>query len=288
MTKNQLCGSFKEKLNKQDADMFKLISIGFLIILLTSCVKEKEFSNNNLNSTLWIQTAAEYKANSIQVYQSAMFRLTDLINDKNHTATFEQKEGFEQLPPAIILDVDETVLDNSPYQGKLVKENKKFSADTWNHWVSLKQAKAIPGVVNFLNKAQEMGVTIFYITNRRCTPVDTNPCPQDTETFENLQSVGIKNVSPGNVLLLGEHDDWGRDKTSRREFVAQNYRIIMLFGDNLGDFLADTTETPQERANLINQNIERWGNYWFMLANPTYGGWQGVLDDPKENSLKTY
>ena len=85
-----------------------------------------------------------------------------------------------------------------------------------------------------------------------------------------------------NVLLLGEKDGWGRDKTSRREFVAANYRVIMLFGDNLGDFIADTAENQKERSDLISQNLEHWGNSWFMLANPTYGGWQSDLDDPKE------
>jgi len=270
--------------------MLKQISLGLIIILFVSCTKqeEKKFSNNNLNSTLWMQTAAEYEANSIQVYQSAALKLNNLINDKSHTAILEQKEGFEMLPPAIILDVDETVLDNSPYQAKLVIENKSFSRDSWNHWVSLKQAKAVPGVVDFLNKAQEMEVTIFYVTNRRCTALENDPCPQDKQTFENLQSVGINNVSLENVLLRGEQQDWSRDKTSRRQYVAGSYRVIMLFGDNLGDFLADGAETQQDRAGLIKQNLERWGNSWYMLANPTYGGWQSILDDPKEANLTIY
>lgn len=272
--------------------MNKNIVSGLILVLLLSCVKKEnvQTTHDNLNSTLWMQTAAEYTANSIQTYQTAASRLKVLINDKNHTALLEQKDGFEKLPPAIILDVDETVLDNSPYEGMLIKENKEFSSDTWNHWISLKQAEAIPGVVDFLNTAQDMGVTIFYVTNRKCSADSNAPdlCPQDGQTFENLQKAGIKNVTVDNVLLKNEHENWTSDKTSRREYVAENYRVIMLFGDNLGDFLADTSKSVTERENLIYQNKERWGNSWFMLANPTYGGWQSVLDDPKENNLKSF
>jgi 5'-nucleotidase (lipoprotein e(P4) family) len=268
----------------------KNMSVFLFVVFLSACIKQQqtEFSNNNLYSTLWMQTAAEYIANSVMTYQAAAALLPELISDKNNSALLEQKEGFQELPPAIILDVDETVLDNSPYEGKLIMENKEFASDTWNYWLSLKQAKAIPGVVDFLNKAQDMGVTIFYVTNRRCTPLDNEPCPQDQQTFENLQNVGINNVSRENVLLRDEQQDWDRDKTSRREYVAEKYRVIMLFGDNLADFLADTAKTQQERAELINQNMQRWGNSWFMLANPSYGGWQSVLKNPLESNIATY
>ena len=260
------------------------------MLSMMACVKqqEKEFSNNNLYSTLWMQSAAEYKANSIQVYQAAAANLADLISNKNHTALTEQKDGYQELPPAIILDVDETVLDNSAYEAKLVMENKSYARDTWNHWISLKQAGAIPGVVNFLNKAQQLGVTIFYVTNRRCTPQEDQPCPQDRQTFENLQNVGINNVSIDNVMLRDEQEEWTGDKTSRRTYVAEKCRVIMLFGDNLGDFIADTVKTSKERMDLINQHLENWGNSWFMLANPSYGGWQSVLEKPVESNLETY
>ena len=268
----------------------KKISLLLLPLLLLGCIKqpEKEFANNNLNSMLWMQTAAEYKANSIMIYQAATEKLENFINDKKHSALLEQQDGYEQLPPAIILDVDETVLDNSPYDAMLVKEDKIFSNDTWNNWISLKQAKAIPGVVNFLNTAQQKGVTIFYVTNRKCAAVENDPCPQDMQTFENLQNSGIENVLQENVMLRDEQEGWGRDKTSRRGYVAENYRVIMLFGDNLGDFLADTATTIETRAALINNNLQHWGYDWFMLANPAYGGWENVLKKPGEDNLEVY
>jgi len=235
-----------------------------------------------------MQSAAEYKANSITIYQAATDKLDGFINDKKHTALIEQQEGFEQLPPAIILDVDETVLDNSPYDAMLVKENKTFSNETWNYWLSLKQAKAVPGAVNFLNTAQQKGVTIFYVTNRKCAPVSDDPCPQDGQTFENLQNIGIENVLAENVMLRNEQDDWGRDKTSRRAFVAEKYRVIMLFGDNLGDFVADTVKTQEARSVLTEDNLKHWGHDWFMLANPAYGSWENVLEKPREVNLITY
>lgn len=270
--------------------MYKTLTWLVLAITLFSCTKKvnNPKTDNSLNATLWMQTAAEYKANSVQIYQIAEAGLTDLVNDKHFTAIDQQKEGYEDLPPAIILDVDETVLDNSHYQAMLIKKHKKYEKQSWNHWISLMQAGAVPGAVEFLNKAQDMGVTIFYVTNRRCEADSSGPCPQDKQTFENLQKVGIHDVISENVLLRDEQENWGKDKSSRRGYIAQNYRVIMLFGDNLGDFLDITNKNRQDRDNLVYQNKERWGKSWFMLANPEYGSWHDVLSKPVENNLNSY
>jgi acid phosphatase len=36
------------------------------------------------------------------------------------------------LPPALIVDIDETMLDNSPYQARLVRDGKSFDDASWN------------------------------------------------------------------------------------------------------------------------------------------------------------
>lgn len=272
--------------------MRRFVLLFLLLILSQSCIKEPDnsFTNNNLNSALWMQTAAEYQANTIQIYQVAVALLDGLIADKNHTALPEQIENYQQLPPAIILDIDETVLDNMPYDAKLILENRHYSSDDWNQWVSLEQATAVPGAVEFLNNAQEKGVAIFYISNRKCAPEEgsDNPCPQEEQTFKNLQNIGINNVSMENILLQNKQESWVKDKTSRRTFVAQKYRVIMLFGDNLADFVSDTAKTQKQRESLVLKYSEKWGTCWFMLANPVYGNWQGVLAKPIESNLKIY
>ena len=272
--------------------MNKFLIFVVIIIFTQNCIKEADnrLTHNNLNSTLWMQTAAEYVANSLQTYQTAAERLDSLINDKNHTALIEQKDNYQKLPPAIILDVDETVLDNSPYDAKLILDNKKHTSAEWNRWVSLEQAEAVPGAVKFLNKAQDMGITIFFVTNRKCVPDDNveNPCPQDEQTFKNLQKVGIQNVKIENVLLQNEQETWKKDKTSRREYVAQNYRVIMLFGDNLADFVSDTAKSFKQRESHVLKYSDKWGTCWFMLANPMYGNWHDALIKPVEDNFSSY
>ncbi|MCB0282203.1 MAG: acid phosphatase [Calditrichae bacterium] len=260
-----------------------------LIFMLGSCASSM---NDNLNSTLWMQTAAEYQASTMQTYNTALANVSRALNDKSWTAALEQTGEVSELPPAIILDVDETVLDNSAYEAKMIKEHGTFTPQSWDNWVHLQKAGAVPGAVDFINKVQEMGVTAILLTNRACEKRQNSnaPCPQEDDTIENLKKAGIKNVSAETVLLKNEKDDWTSEKKSRRTFLAQKYRIIMLFGDDLGDFLADVKKniTPQQRAALVEQYAQNWGTKWFVLPNPTYGSWYNVLQAPREQYLQDY
>lgn len=261
----------------------------FLIITLSGCATSV---HDNLNSTLWMQTAAEYQANALQTYNNSLANIARALSDKSWTAATEQNGEFSELPPAIILDVDETVLDNSAYEAKMIKEHGTFSPQSWDEWVHLQKAGSVPGAVDFINKVQEMGVTVILLTNRACEKRQNSddPCPQEEDTIENLKKAGIKEVSKETVLLKNEKDDWTSEKKSRRAFLAQKYRIIMLFGDDLGDFLADVKKniTPQQRADLVNKYAQYWGSKWYVLPNPTYGSWYNVLQAPKEQYLKGY
>ena len=248
--------------------------------------------NSNLNSTLWMQTAAEYQANSIQTYHAALANIPRALNDKSWTAALEQSTDFESLPPAVVFDVDETVLDNSAYEAHLLKTNTTYSSESWNQWISMKAANAVPGAVDFINKIQEMGITPIYITNRACLSSATadNTCQQEYDTIENLKKVGINNVSKENLLLKNEQKGWTSEKKSRREYLASRYRIIMLFGDDLGDFLPDAKSniTCAQRSELVNTHVDKWGTKWFVLSNPTYGSWYNILNNPKEQYLRGY
>jgi len=131
-------------------------------------------------------------------------------------------------------------------------------------------AKPLPGAVEFLRYAASRGVTIFYVTNRDSA--------SEAATRENLIKDDFA-MTPGidNVLLVGEHG-WNSEKAGRRMFVAEHYRIVMLMGDDLGDFIAGVRDSTDEgRVAAAQAHRERWGKQWIILPNPTYGGWESAL-----------
>ncbi len=243
-------------------------------------IKETQSSNNNLNSTLWLQNSAEFKASALQTYNTATKQLPAILADTQMSAALEGTTDYADLPAAIILDVDETILDNSPYQAQLIKNNKDFELSTWDEWVAFRSAKAIPGAVDFINAALQLNIRIIYLTNRECLQRSTaDLCPQKMDTLVNLKNVGITQVSIDDLMLKNEQADWTSEKQSRRVALAEDYRVLMLFGDDLGDFLPDVKNdiTHQQRSELVQKYQQRWGHTWYVFGNPTYGSWQRVL-----------
>ena len=117
-------------------------------------------ADDNLNAVLWVQRSAEYRAVTQTIYRAAADKLDVALvpGERGNAAT--------GLPPAVIMDVDETVLDNSPYQARLVRDGKEFDDLTWDAWVAEKKAKPLPGVVDFAKAATAKGVTLLYLSNR--------------------------------------------------------------------------------------------------------------------------
>jgi 5'-nucleotidase (lipoprotein e(P4) family) len=265
--------------------------LGVLLVeIIFSCASS---ANNSLNATLWMQIASEYRAQTLQTYTIATQVLRRALEDKQWTAAIEQEGDYAHLRPAVILDIDETVLDNSPYQGQLLLDNSEHNEEAWDRWVERAEAKAIPGAKAFLAYVKSLGVTIIYISNRRCKMRPDNPdhCPQEADTIKNLTKVGFPAIESTDVILLqNERYEWGPDKQSRREQVYKKYRVLMLFGDDLGDFLPKVREnsTPEVRHSLIKKYKSHWGVKWFMLPNPVYGSWYSILSEPKMNYIKGY
>ena len=270
-------------------NVYRSIFAGVFLLFTTGCAST---ANNNFNSLLWMQSSSEYQANTIQAYNSALKHIDAALGDTSWTAAKEQTPGCSKLPPAVVMDIDETVLDNSRYMGKVVLENGQWSAETWDEWVALKEATAIPGAVAFINAMKKKNVTVVFISNRECGKRDGSPsgCIQEPDTIENLAMVGVADVLPEQVLLKGEKDGWTSEKKSRREEIAKKYRIVMLFGDDLGDFLPDVKKniSPAERERLVEENRANWGKKWFILPNPTYGSWMSTLPEPKVESVRGY
>jgi 5'-nucleotidase (lipoprotein e(P4) family) len=241
-----------------------------------------------LNATLWMQNAPEYRAGAEQVYRLATERIA---NPGPGSAALEQAqmapELLARLPTAVVLDLDETVLDNSVYQARLIRNGATYSTATWGEWVMAGQAGAIPGAREFIAAARRLGHAVFYVSNRDCTvPAATpaDPCPAKTATLRNLLALGIEPaIAPERVLLRGEKPEWA-SKTQRRAFIGASYRIIAMVGDDLGDFInVRVFAGDRERLDW------RFGVNWFVLPNPIYGSWTNAFDTHEKRlaGLKT-
>jgi len=248
-------------------------------------------THDNMNATLWYQTSAEFKASAIQTYQTAALQLPQAIANKSWTALPNQTTDYQQLPMAIIVDIDETILDNSPTAAQGVLLNLGYEPKRWDQWVAMAAAKAVPGAVSFVNKAETAGVKVLYISNRECEKRagSNDSCPQKTDTLRNLKAAGIAKIDASQIWLKSEQKGWSSEKESRRLLAAKDFRILMSIGDDFGDFLPDVKKniTPEQRSALVDKYQDYWGAKWFVLANPTYGSWQTILKQPNSQYLQS-
>lgn len=237
-------------------------------------------AREGLTATLWFQTAVERQAATLAVYRAATARLPVARKATNETASLEQaaQGGFSRKPPAVVLDIDETVLDNSPYEAWRIQAGKPYDSASWAAWVASAQATAIPGAPAFIARAHALGYRVVFITNRNC-PADGPyaadgahaACPQKAQTLANLAQVLGRPVAPEDLMLRGDRAEWSEsDKSARRLAVARTHRIAMLVGDDLNDFLPRAKYVEQEHA-------IRWGRSWVPIPNPTYGSWGDAL-----------
>ena len=234
-------------------------------------------AHDNLNAVLWVQASAEYRASTETIYRAAADKLDVALKEKNWDALVPgERDNAGQtagLKPAVVMDVDETVLDNSPYQARLIRDNAEYSDPSWDLWVAEKKARAVPGVVEFAKAAAARGVTILYLSNRAVHLKDA--------TIANLEAVGMPVASDDVFLGLGTVvpgcEQNGSEKNCRRRLAGREYRVLMQFGDQLGDFVEIVANTPQGRAGLLDEYGDWFGERWWMLPNPTYGSWEPAL-----------
>jgi 5'-nucleotidase (lipoprotein e(P4) family) len=224
---------------------------------------EKADLDYQVAAVLYMQKAAEYRALSFQAYNLARLRLDADLDKKN---VKKLPKDQRKMPRAIIVDIDETVLDNSPAQAFGIKNGRGFSLPDWYAWGDMKKAKAIPGAVDFLNYAVSKGVKIFYISNRDEV--------QKAATIENLKTAGFNDVSSENVLL--RTNESGKD--ARREIAGGKHRVIMLMGDNLDDFTSSfERKSVADRFDETDKAREEFGGKFIVLPNAMYGSWENAI-----------
>lgn len=212
---------------------------------------------------LYQQRSAEYRALAYQAYNIARLRL-DADLEKRNVKKLPKAE--RKRPRAIIVDIDETVLDNSPANAAGVKNNIPFNTKDWYAWGEMRKAEPVPGAVDFLNFAVSKGVKIFYISNRDEV--------QKQATIDNLKNAGFVDVSSDNVVLRQTEST----KEPRRLAVAAKYRVVMLIGDNLDDF-SDAFERKSmgDRYAATEKDRQLWGSRFIALPNAMYGTWESAI-----------
>ncbi|MGG2018257.1 5'-nucleotidase, lipoprotein e(P4) family [Bacillus sp. S10(2024)] len=242
-----------------------LLSVALLSTTLTACnmgaeqtsAKAKEekvqLTDQQLMADLWYQTSGEAKALYYQGYNIGTQKLDAVL-----------AKGTSKKP-AVVLDLDETVVDNSPHQAMTVKTGKGYPYK-WDEWINKAEAEALPGAIDFLKHAESKGVDIYYISNRKTNQLDA--------TIKNLERIGAPQATKEHILLQ-EPKEKGKEK--RRELVSSTHDIVLLFGDNLSDFIGFDGLSTQDRNKKVEELKAQFGEKFIVFPNPMYGDWEGSL-----------
>ncbi|WP_199768910.1 5'-nucleotidase, lipoprotein e(P4) family [Helicobacter cetorum] len=226
--------------------------LGLVALSLASVLNAKECVSPITRSAKYHQQSAEIKALQLQTYKMAKIAL-----DNNLKLIKDRK-------PAIILDLDETVLDTSDYASYLIKNCIKYTKETWDNYEKQGTSKLIAGALDFLEYAHSKGVMIFYVSNRTHK--------NKALVLKMLKNLKLPQVS-GVSVLLEEKD---KPKEIRRKLVAKDYTIILQIGDTLHDFdaiFAKDAKNSQEQQKKVLQNAQKFGTEWIILPNSLYGTW---------------
>jgi len=241
------------------------LALGIFIIFWTVPAMAKTYPKVDLlpdqlvMSTLWHQTSAEFRAIAYQT-----FNLAKVVLDMElKKSTPKQK--------AIVLDLDETLLDNSPYQAMVVQKQTGYPHG-WFDWIDAAEAEAIPGALDFLKYADAKGVAIIYLSNRKIKKDRKIPGMQNT--LKNMRTLGFPQATESHMFLR----DASSSKQPRRDAIAKKYSIIMLFGDNLNDHdAAFGHKGVAERKAAVDKLKHEFGHRYFVLPNAMYGEWEGAV-----------
>lgn len=203
------------------------------------------------NAILWQQRSGEYRALAFQAYNFARLSLLERLK----TADSSKKN-------CVVVDIDETVLDNSPFQGTELKKGISYHPGDWANWTSRGVADTVPGALNFLRYAAGKNVEVFYITNREES--------EHAGTLKNLKTYGFPYADDLHLVLKSNTSD----KEPRRQKVLENYNILLLCGDNLSDFSNIFYRENRDTKEEVDQAANLFGTRYIVLPNPMYGDWE--------------
>jgi 5'-nucleotidase (lipoprotein e(P4) family) len=251
--------------NKKRFSVFVILfmAVGILSIggpFTTNSNAAEQYTTKDLNeqlvmATVWMQASAEFRALCYQTFNLAKMNL-DTFLASHHGGK----------PVAVIVDADETVLDNSAYEAFLIGNDFGYSSKTWTPWMAAGEATAMPGAVDFLNYTKEKGAEVFYITNRKMVGYEG--------TEKNMNALGFPFVDKKHLMVRTDTSD----KQPRRDLVAKDYEIAFLVGDNLNDFMSVfAKKSVEDRFAETDKVKDEWGKKFIVLPNPSYGDWEGSI-----------
>lgn len=226
--------------------------------------------NRGLDANLYMQVAAEYRACCLQAYNLAALRLKEAL-----AATKDRGKK-----PAVVMDLDETVIDNAGFQAMQLRSGLAYDPRLWDLWEERggDGVGFVPGAKEFILEAGKVGVAVVYISNRNDRFRD------QAKTM--LKRLGIPAADDDCLMLATDTSD----KTARRAAAEKAFTVLLYVGDNLRDFderfrFADLSKaTPGDlgaaiagRMGKVDEARAEWGRKWVILPNPAYGEWAKPL-----------
>ena len=244
-------------------NVFAILLTAVFLFTAPMSVSAQDYSFKDLNEEAilalsWVQKSAEFKALALQAFNIAKLR-------------WDMDKGGGKK--CVIVDVDETLIDNSPFNAGLIGKDYGYGNSTWKEWCDAQSATAIPGAVDFLNHVVSTGGDVFYVTNRKAQPEKNMDLTQ--VTMNNLKALGFPQIDEKHMLL---RTGTSKKQPRRDSVTAMGYRAVLLMGDNLADFdQVFDADTMTERDQAVENNKDKFGDSFIMLPNPIYGNWEAAV-----------
>ena len=176
-------------------------------------------------------------------------------------------------PFAAVFDADETLIWNLGPMRWFAQQGVAFDPKIWDQWEKTGAGKAfaMPGTVEMIGKLRAAGITVIANTNRSATNAKGS---EDT-----LRAAGLGDFKHGETLFLMGDDATGSSKDMRRATIAAKYCVIILAGDQLGDFSQqfNVRDLPAATRTALATGptaAALWDKGWFLFPNPVYGPWE--------------
>ncbi len=234
----------------------------------------------SLLANVYTMTSAEYRACCMSIYRAATYRLEEIVEEMAGEA------GSAPLRPAVVLDLDQTVLDITSFQTFVYQSGLSYTPARWSVYeqAGVEEVLLVPGAGEFIAEAEALGVSVIYLSNR-------NEANQEF-TIAALEHVGLNTEGIEDRIYL-KPTGASSDKSPRRDAISARYNVLMIFGDNLRDFsevfkperlgegaTADEyLSAIRARSDAVEDALCHWGVDWFMLPNCMYGEWQKHVPD---------
>lgn len=223
----------------------------------------------------WYRHAIEKEVLYLQTYRGA----------QAYMQSWYDKHQPKPQTWGIVMDIDETTLDNSWYFEAcydLASDEDDFSF----YVVKPQRSKVLPGVIDFVNQVHALGGYVSLVSNRDGSYVFKEGGNVLTATVANLKAQGV--YFDQVVLANRKQASNPSDKNPRfnavqtgnynpKEMVYSNtlpaHKVVVFMGDNIQDFPRLNQKQLQSTPSDFSQ-LNAFGNGYFLLPNPMYGSWE--------------